>query len=297
MPSTNYNNPSLWTALITPFNGDGSVDYDSLKTLLEQQNNSSNGILLLGSTGESLALTLEERKQVLNFAIENKKQSPYMVGVGGIGHEEQLDWINYLNSIDIDCYLVVTPLYAKPGKLGQKTWFKNMLDKAQRPCVLYNVPSRTGVKMNFEAVEELKDHKNFWAIKEASGSTEDFERYANACPNIKMFSGDDALLPAFSQIRCEGLISVASNVWPSETHQYVNQCLEKKYDQVKDWEAISNSLFIAANPIPAKAILKEKKIIKEAQTRLPLVKEDLASIGPLIEADQMVQNWVKKNNL
>ena len=163
------NDYPLWTAVITPMHGDGTVDYDSLGKVLDQQVQANNGILILGSTGEALNLDLYERQKILDFLKERKPDAPVMCGVGGSNLDEQIKWIEHLETLPIDAYLLVVPLYAKPGDEGQYQWFKTLMDKSTRPCMLYNVPSRTGKPMSFTAVEKLNTHKNFWAIKEASG--------------------------------------------------------------------------------------------------------------------------------
>src|SRR5690606_30822499 len=121
----------------------------------------------------------------------------------------------------------VTPLYAKPGAKGQIQWFKTLMDAVSRPVMLYNVPGRTAVAMSLEAVGALNSHKNFWAIKEASGSVEKMKEYLKAAGGKQVYCGDDALTPDFVQAGAVGLVSVASNAWPKETHLYVKQCLDK----------------------------------------------------------------------
>jgi 4-hydroxy-tetrahydrodipicolinate synthase len=291
----------LWTAIVTPFHKNGELDLESFKRLLKTQAEANVAVLLLGSTGESLALNLSEKKQVIATALEEKRiqhyQIPYMVGVGGISLPEQKEWVEYLNTLALDAYLLVTPLYAKPGRVGQREWFSALMDTANKPCMLYNVPSRTGIKMNFDAVKDLSHHKNFWAIKEASGSVEDFKKYLSAAPQVQVFSGDDGLTFDFCQVGGIGLVSVAANVWPKETLSYVKLCLKGKSSAsaVKDWPRFSDALFIASNPVPVKALLKEKKIIDNDFLRAPLSIADLPSRAPLIETDQEVLAWFKQN--
>jgi len=100
-----------------------------------------------------------------------------MVGIGGINLNETIKWVEYLETINhVLCYLMVTPLYAKPGAIGQYKWFKALLDKSSRPSMLYNIPSRAGVALSVEAVGKLKDHHNFWAIKSLEGGKNVFFR-------------------------------------------------------------------------------------------------------------------------
>lgn len=109
-----------------------------------------------------------------------------------------------------------------------------------------------------------------------------------------MFSGEDGLLPEFSEIGCDGLVSVASNVWPEETSYIVDQCLKGNVDHIiPDWKQIANSLFVAPNPVPAKVLLKTKKVISTNTVRLPLSIEDLKESDGLTKADKKITNWYK----
>lgn len=287
---------TLWTAIVTPFLEDGSLDREGFTNILKEQEEANNGILILGSTGEALNLTLTERKTVLAAAMECNLNVPLMVGVGGSNLTETKEWISYVETLPIHALLLVTPLYAKPGDEGQYLWFKELLDTATKPCMLYNVPSRTGTSLSYRAVERLKDHQNFWAMKEASGSVEDFKKYRAAAPNIPIFSGDDAMTPLFCEHGCRGLVSVASNVWPKATAKYVQRCLDQllSEEEISLWDACSSALFCASNPIPAKRLLAEEKRIATAELKLPLTRKDLSQAATLIEASLRINNWNKE---
>lgn len=292
----NLNNTKLWTAVITPMNQDGSVDYESLKNVLKAQNEAGNGILILGSTGEALNIDELEAREILEFACNFEKTVPLMCGVGGINLKATSEWVDYLNTLNIDCYLVVTPLYAKPGDEGQYEWFKTLLDKANKPCMLYNVPSRTGKDMSLKACEKLIDHPKFWAIKEASGSVEKFSQYVQTCKNQSVYSGDDALLPEFTKVGCKGLVSVAANVWPKETNLYTKKCLDNSLKETKLWEDASNSLFVASNPIPVKWLMSEVGQIKSPTLRAPLTVNDMNSMDTVKNSHQNITNWYRENS-
>jgi 4-hydroxy-tetrahydrodipicolinate synthase len=281
----------LWTAVITPLQDNGAVDLQSLTTLVRQQEEAQNGLLILGSTGEALNLNLATRKAIIEHVIALKPSSPIMVGVGGHLLEEQMDWVSYLEKQSIHAYLMVTPLYAKPGPKGQTQWFKALMDAVTRPVMLYNVPSRTGAALALSAVEALNTHKNFWAIKEASGSLERMKEYLKAANGKAVFSGDDALMPEFAQAGASGLVSVASNAWAKQTHLYVEQCLSKTFDAKELWSVASNSMFVASNPVPVKRLLAERGDIKTAQVAAPLSHEDMISAAPVLEADAAVNRW------
>ncbi|GAB4020896.1 MAG: 4-hydroxy-tetrahydrodipicolinate synthase [Bdellovibrio sp.] len=293
----NINETILWTAIVTPMNADGSLNFKDLEKLLREQKEAGNGVVLLGSTGESLNLSEKERRDLLTFALGLKLDIPTMVGVGGVHMEETTAWVEYLNSLKgIDCYLLVTPLYAKPGRRGQTAWFKKLMDTSTRPCMLYNVPSRTGKAMDHNTVVDLKDHKNFWAIKEASGSEAEFAKYRSEAPkNALLMSGDDALTPAFCRLGGNGLVSVASNIWPKETNLFVQKSLNKTLSKQEEqlWSECANALFIASNPIPAKVLLKELGRISSSTLKLPLTHLDLEDPAPLLSAHSKIQEWYK----
>ncbi len=288
------NDQILWTATITPFDKKGQVDYDDLERLANRQNEAGNGFLILGSTGEGLALTLEEKKEIVRFVSGHRLSVPVMVGVGGFNLEEQIEWIHFCNEFAIDAFLLVTPLYAKPGIEGQAHWFKTLMDHAERPCMVYNVPSRTGVALHPKALQKLEKHPNLLGVKEASGSIEKFTEFRRICPHVTLYSGDDGLIPYFAMAGCKGLVSVIANVWPKETRRYVEYSLEGRGNDVFPlWKQASEALFIASNPIPAKVLLQHKAVIKTSLLRPPLTADDLASKEPLIAADASVEDWFR----
>jgi 4-hydroxy-tetrahydrodipicolinate synthase len=120
----NLNDYKLWTAIVTPLNEDLTVDFESFKNLLIEQNDANNGILVLGSTGEALNISLEIKKSIVEYTVEQRLNVPIMIGVGGHNLQDTKSWVEYLNNKDVDCILLVTPIYAKPGNIGQYNWFK-----------------------------------------------------------------------------------------------------------------------------------------------------------------------------
>lgn len=294
--SKELNQYPLWTAIVTPLNEDGSLDLESYGNLLREQNEAKNGILVLGSTGEALNLSLEERRKVLNYTLEQNLDVPLMVGVGGSELEAQLSWVKEISSKEIDALLMVTPHYAKPNTEGQYLWFKTLMDATDKPVMLYNVPSRTGKQMCFDATRRLNQHPNFWAIKEASGSVEDFKKYVEAAGGKSVYSGDDGMLPAFAEFGCRGLVSVASNAWPKATHEYTIRSLEKTLskEEVSLWDACAAALFCVSNPIPVKRLLAEEKRISFPHLKLPLTHKDLSQAATVLEASTRINDWYKK---
>lgn len=283
----------VWTAIITPMNADGTVDYESFEKLLNEQQAAGNAITILGSTGESLNIDESERKEILNFALGLNLEVPIMVGVGGINLNQQKEWVVYLNTLNLDCYLLVVPLYAKPGVHGQYGWFKALMDKAEKPCMLYNVPGRTAMKLELQTIEMIKTHERFWAIKEASGSEEEFSRYAEAAPNARMMSGDDPMLPAFAKLGAKGVVSVAANAWPEAVHEFARQCVASSFNDNDIWYQATKALFCASNPIPVKALLHDQGRIKTPEVRLPLSARDMPNIEIVRQANSSIETWFK----
>lgn len=295
----NLNDYPLWTAIVTPMNADSSVDYTSFEKILKEQEAANVAVVILGSTGEALNLNKDECKKILEFGLGLNLKVPVMTGIGGFNQKETLEYVAYLNTLSkLDAYLVVTPLYAKPGEHGQTQWFKAILDNANKPCMLYNVPGRTGVKMNFNAIKNLAGHKNFWAIKEASGSVEDFKKYGESAPKARLYSGDDGMVPDFYPHRCVGLVSVAANAWPLETRAYVEKTLAGKLSsrEAELWKKACDTLFIAANPVPVKNLMHAQGKIKTNVLRAPLHHLDLSDNTPVLQADQKIVTWFKENN-
>ncbi|XQW84588.1 4-hydroxy-tetrahydrodipicolinate synthase [Thalassotalea piscium] len=283
----------LWTALVTPFDRKGAIDYASLKINAEYQNNAGNGILLLGSTGEGLALTKEEQLSVVTFITSMALDVPIMVAVGGYNLSEQLEWIAICNKLPISAYLLGTPIYTKPGPVGQTQWFSALLEQSDFPCMLYNVPSRSAVSIPVTTVKELQHHRNCWALKEASGELTSFLAFKQHCPEIKLFSGEDAMMPYLAGADVAGLVSVASNVWPEATHMYVNLALSGRHQGLFPlWQNAVDALFQVSSPIPVKVLMAQKSMISTATLRAPLTDQELAANNELVEVDQLINQWL-----
>ncbi|WP_018127826.1 4-hydroxy-tetrahydrodipicolinate synthase [Balneola vulgaris] len=285
----------LYTAMITPFLENGKVDYESFEYLLRKQEQAKNGTLILGSTGEGLNLSSHEKKEIIKFTRLLDLDVPLMVGIGGHDIEEQKALIQYADEVGVDSFLLVTPLYAKPGKEGQFEWFKTLLATTKTPCMLYNVPSRTGVKLHPEVPARLaEEFDHILGIKEASGSVEDFKAFRDHAPSLDLYSGDDGLTEAFINEGGVGLVSVASNVWPKHTHKMVALMLEGNVEALfSDWEESADALFSASNPVPTKVLAQHKGWIKNITVRLPLSVKDLTAEGEeaLLEADRKINVW------
>jgi 4-hydroxy-tetrahydrodipicolinate synthase len=283
----------LWTALITPFLENDEIDFNSLKKIATAQAQAGNGLLLLGSTGEGLALTSDEQFSIVEFVCKLQLDTPLMVAVGGYNLPEQIHWVNRCNDLNIDSYLLGSPLYAKPGVVGQTQWFKALLDAAKFPCMLYNVPSRSGVEIPIATIQNLQDHPNCWAMKEASGDLNKFLNYRKYCPNIELFSGEDAMLPYLVPAGAKGLVSVCANVWPVATKTYVELCLlGQSQGMFPLWNNAVEALFCVANPIPVKGLMQQQQNIQTPVLRAPLTHLELTDSSELLAFDEQINQWL-----
>ena len=211
-----------------------------------------------------------------------------MVAVGGMNLKQQVAWVEYCNQLPIHGYLLGSPLYAKPGVVGQTHWFESLLNASKHPCMLYNVPGRSAVEISPQVIKNLADHKNLWALK-ASGDIGKFEGFRTASPKLAIFSGDDALMPYFAQAGAKGLVSVAANAWPSQTHEFVKRSLSGQYPNLfTDWSSAIQSLFAVANPIPVKVLMHLQGKINTPQLRPPLTHLELEQTDSITHANNTI---------
>ncbi len=284
----------IWTALITPFFDDGRIDYEILEQLVMAQSQAQNGILLLGSTGEGLNIPLKQKKEVISFCTQMDIKVPIMVGLGGFLLDEQLHFMHYCDGKGVDAFLLVAPIYAKPKKEGQLAWFSHLMRATKTSCMLYNVPSRTGIHMDPEVPAHIfTNFPHYLGLKEASGNMDNVRAFKAAAPTSPLYCGDDNLILEFVAEGAIGHVSVASNIWPEKTHHYWNLCGLDPSELPEKWVSIVDTLFHAPSPIPVKAIMHHKGQIRSAHVRLPLELNDLKpeTLQTLIEADKVLQGW------
>jgi 4-hydroxy-tetrahydrodipicolinate synthase len=295
--SSRLNDTILWTALITPLLNCGEIDFPSLEKLAIKQSDANNGIVLLGSTGEGLALTSQEQLSVVEFVCQLSLNAPLMVAVGGYHLNEQINWVNTCNKLPISAYLLGSPIYSKPGIVGQTQWFSALLDAAKFPCMLYNVPSRSGVSIPIETLQAVQNHPYCWALKEASGDLNQVLAYRQYCPDIALFSGEDAMMPYLAQAGVQGLVSVCSNVWPHATHKYVELSLAGETQGLFPlWQNAVDELFQVASPIPVKNLMHKKDMIATPYLRAPLTHLELIDNDSLLASDKLINQWLENQS-
>ena len=293
---SDLDNICVWTALVTPMYEDGSVDYDSLAFCVRRQEQAGNGIVILGSTGEGLALSEREQRRIVSTVMQLKPAVPVMAGVGGYQVDIRKDWIRYCQTQNVDAFLMVAPLYAKPGLNGQIEWFRTLMDQTTRPCMLYNVPSRTGINIDPRVFATLADHPNLWAVKDASGDIERTLQYQAQHSDLRLYSGEDPLMSEFAAINARGVVSVIANVWPLAARMFMAKCLNDQItlQSIQLWKEASSLMFLAANPIPAKAALAHAGCLNTPALRQPLSAEDMHSLEKIIEMDAHITHWYRQ---
>ena len=249
-------------ALVTPFQNDGSVDFGKLKELVEWHLESkTDAILALGTTGESSTMTHEEDDAVLQCVMETVGgRIPVIAGTGSNSTQTMLEKSLRAQELGADGLLIITPYYNKGNAEGIYRHFATVADAVNIPCILYNVPGRTGCSISVENVERLAKHPNICGIKEASGSMSYAMEIAHCVgPDFALWSGnDDITLPLLS-IGGSGVISVWANVMPRECHDLVMDYLEGRREQAAaaavKYLPLMNGLFMEVNPIPVKTAL------------------------------------------
>ena len=249
-------------ALVTPFQNDGSVDFDKLKELVNWHiENKTDGILTLGTTGESSTMTHEEDDAVLRCVIETAAgRVPVIAGTGSNSTQTMLEKSLRAEALGADGLLLITPYYNKGNAEGICRHFVTVADAVKIPCILYNVPGRTGCAISVENVERLSKHPNICGIKEASGDMSYAMKIAHCVgPDFALWCGnDDITLPLLS-IGGSGVISVWANIMPRECHEMVMDYLEGRREQAVEMAVkhldLMNGLFMEVNPIPVKTAL------------------------------------------
>lgn len=244
-------------ALITPFTETG-VDFDKLKQLIEWHiSEGTDAILVCGTTGEATTMTLEEKKQTIEFVVKTvNKRVHVMAGTGSNNTKDSIDMSVWAESIGVDSLLVITPYYNKTSSKGLFAHFEAVNNAVRTPIVLYNVPSRTNMNINPEMLLKLSKLNNIVAIKEASGDFSQIVQMKALCPDIDIYSGnDDQIIPLLS-LGGSGVISVLANVIPKETHEICQLFFDGKVKESLDMQIkyldLCNKLFIETNPIPVK---------------------------------------------
>jgi len=264
-------------AIVTPFRNDSSIDFKSLEKLLEHLiSGGVDYVVVLGTTGESVTLSKDEKKAVINFVTDTiDKRIPVVVGVGGNNTQEILSTINATDFDNIDAILSVSPYYNKPSQSGIYLHFKAIAGASPVPVILYNVPGRTGSNITAETTLKMANEiKNIVAIKEASGNFAQIMEIIKQKPkNFQVISGDDGITLPMIALGASGVISVVANAFPREFSAMVAHALKGEFAKatVLHYKLLDiiNALFEEGSPSGVKAVLEILKISRN-NVRLPL---------------------------
>ena len=272
----------MGTALITPLTEKG-VDYDNYARLIDWQiAEGINALIAVGTTGESATLSQEERKAVIRFAVKHVNgRVPVIAGVGTNNTEHVLDFAESACGDGADGLLVVTPYYNKATQNGLYAHFSLIADKAEKPVIMYNVPSRTGCNLQPATVERLADHENIVGLKEASGNMSQVVDIIARCGDkLDIYSGEDALTVAMMAMGAKGCISVLSDVVPKMAVQMCDRFFAGDVAGAAQLQCkmlpLIDALFSEVNPIPAKAALSAMGFCED-YVRMPLSKMEPAT--------------------
>ncbi len=268
----------LGIALITPFKEDGSVDYDSLKRLIEYQiKNGADFLCVLATTAETPTLNSDEKHLIKDLIVETVKgRIPILMGCGGNNTAAVVEELKTGDFKGIDGVLSVCPYYNKPSQEGLYQHFKAIANATNLPVVLYNVPGRTGINLKAETTVRLaRECDNIIAIKEASGNLEQVDEIIKNKPlDFDVLSGDDGLTFPMIAVGAVGVISVIGNALPKEFSKMVRLSLKGEYDGARrihhKFIELFSLLFVDGNPAGVKAMLHQMGMIKNV-LRLPLV--------------------------
>lgn len=263
------------TAIITPLNENG-IDFDAFGRLIEWQiAEGIDAIVAAGTTGEGSTLTDEEHKSVIKFCVEKVAgRVPVIAGTGSNDIAYAISLTKYACEAGADAMLLVTPYYNKATQNGLIKSFTAVADASTKPCILYNVPSRTGCNITPQTCAVLANHPNIVAIKEASGNISQVAEISRLCGDrLDIYSGnDDQIVPVMS-LGGKGVISVISNLLPRETsqmcHSYLEGNTKASLDMQLKYLPLIDSLFCEVNPIPVKAAMAAMGYC-ENYLRLPL---------------------------
>lgn len=278
----------LYTALVTPFEK-GKIHKSSLVRLVEDQlSKGVNGFVVLGTTGEASCLSLSEKRQVFDTVSEVvSRQVPLVVGTGGNCTQATIDSSFQALEWGADALLLVTPYYNKPPQRGMELHYQQIADSVKAPILLYDVPSRTGVKLSQEVIGSLASHPHIIGIKDATGDmsrVKSLLELADGEEEFLVLSGDDGTFLPFLKEGGHGAISVLSHVLAGPMKSWISSCYEKSVeDEFEKSCKLIDQLFVESNPIPVKMALYLMGVISSPEMRSPLMALEKKFIEPLQE--------------
>ncbi len=263
-------------ALVTPFYESGAIDFASLKKVLNHTSRDVDYFVVMGTTGESVTMSKEEKKEVLAFVLKNnKKKLPIVYGIGGNNTAAVLEEIKNTDVSQVDALLSVSPYYNKPSQEGIIRHFSILADQSPRPIILYNVPGRTASNLSADTILRLARHKNIIGVKEASGNLEQCMKIAKEKPtSFMLISGDDLLTLPIYAIGGVGVISVLANALPFVFNKMKESVLSNNYASAQKelfkLVDMNGPMYEEGNPVGVKQLLHYMGICGP-HVRLPLM--------------------------
>lgn len=280
-------------AVVTPMNKDGSVNYNKLGELIDGQINSgTDAIVICGTTGEASTLTDDEHLDCIKYAIDKTAgRVPVIAGTGSNDTAYAAEMSKDAEKAGADALLLVTPYYNKTSQRGLAAHFTAIADAVNIPVILYNVPSRTGCKIEISTYKMLSKHPNIVAAKEACGDIS-FVAELAAETDLDIYSGNDDQVVPIMALGAKGVISVASNIIPKEMHDMTQYALEGDFKAAAQMQlkylSLIKALFCDVNPIPVKEAMNlmgmevgecRLPLIRSEESKIELLKKEMAAVG------------------
>lgn len=284
----------LLTAMVTPFNADGSVNYEKAADLAEWLiNNGSDGLVVAGSTGEAATMSAEEKLELFRVVVNRiNKRVPVIAGTGSNNTADSVKMTKMAEAMGVDGALIVGPYYNKPTQEGFYQHFAAVAQSTGLPIIVYNVPGRTASNISPAIVARLAaDFENIVAIKEAAGNVAQVAELYSVLPEeFTIYSGDDGLILPFMSVGATGLISVLSNIGGGILQDVMQAYEDGRVREAAKLNArmvpLANAMFIETNPIPVKAAVTLVTGIDAGQPRLPLTPMEPANKAKMVAALQ-----------
>jgi 4-hydroxy-tetrahydrodipicolinate synthase len=288
----------MWTgsivALVTPFKN-GGVDWESLEALVEfHVSSGTNGIVACGTTGEAATLSHKEHQEVVRAVIKAaKKRVPVIAGTGSNSTQEAMELTRAAEADGADGALLISPYYNRPMQEGIYQHYKQVASQAGIPLIIYNIPGRTGSKVEPETLARLAEIKNIAGVKEATGSVDNAIEVLRLCGDrIALYSGEDSLTFSLMALGGRGVISTVANVTPREMAELARACLHGDWLKGRALQLrlipLIRALFIETNPIPVKTALSlmgrcggelRLPLTPMADTNVKKLKQAMADLG------------------
>lgn len=267
----------LITAMVTPFNKNGDIDFSRVKSLINHLlAHGTDALVVNGTTGESPTLSKSEKLELIRFVVETvDNRIPVIAGTGSNNTQASIDMTKEAESLGVDAVMLVAPYYNKPSQNGMYLHFEAIANATELPVMLYNIPGRTGVNVEPETIIRLSKIDNIVAVKEASGDLEAMTQIIRETDDdFFLFSGDDSITLPVLSIGGDGVVSVSSHLYGDEMKEMIDAHLDgnhQRANQLHQWLVPKmNALFMAPNPVPVKTALNYIGV-EVGSVRLPLI--------------------------